>query len=322
MPIKGFNSIEEQSIEKIQEMYGYISKRKNKKHKIIPNDKKIPYICDFTGKEYSMVWRSLRKSINRPKSILRICTERLDNLRCDDNSNLYHGYNKNESYFTFFTDDEITFIKENYCKLGPTIIAKKINKSLNSIWYQAKKFNLTESEVLNNLPIGFAKCYVCGQLLPTEKFCRVKRLCNNNCEKRCKNCKNKLVKETRRKHKKLIFEQDDLKKNFLAKKIFNSIKYKAKKLKLDFDLSVDFLASIIPDKCPIFGFNLIFNTNKSNKDYAPSIDRIDNTKGYIKENIQIISNRANRIKSDATVDELKKIALYIENITNKISKFV
>jgi cupin superfamily acireductone dioxygenase involved in methionine salvage len=51
--------------------------------------------------------------------------------------------------------------------------------------------------------------------------------------------------------------------------------------------------------------------------YAPSIDRIDNTRGYIKDNIIIVSRRANILKKDATIDELRKLANYYEHFCHK-----
>jgi hypothetical protein len=60
----------------------------------------------------------------------------------------------------------------------------------------------------------------------------------------------------------------------------------------------------------------VFGTpiNFENKNNVPTLDRIDSTKGYIKENIQVISFKANRLKNNATVDELKSILKYMESI--------
>jgi len=51
------------------------------------------------------------------------------------------------------------------------------------------------------------------------------------------------------------------------------------------------------------------------KDYAPSMDKIIPALGYVKGNIQIISMRANRIKSNATTEELRLVADYMQRIT-------
>ena len=47
------------------------------------------------------------------------------------------------------------------------------------------------------------------------------------------------------------------------------------------------------------------------RENSPSIDRIDSTKGYTPDNIQIISWKANRIKGYASVQELEMLLAYL-----------
>jgi hypothetical protein len=48
-----------------------------------------------------------------------------------------------------------------------------------------------------------------------------------------------------------------------------------------------------------------------------SFDRIDPTKGYIKGNVQIVSQRANRIKSNSTLEEFEEMAYNWRKIENR-----
>jgi hypothetical protein len=80
---------------------------------------------------------------------------------------------------------------------------------------------------------------------------------------------------------------------------------------LDFDLTHDDL--VIPDICPILGIPLYFGRKKYLNN-SPALDRINNALGYVKGNVIVISWRANRIKSDATLDELRAITVYYEGL--------
>ena len=72
----------------------------------------------------------------------------------------------------------------------------------------------------------------------------------------------------------------------------------------------------LPDVCPVLGLVLEYNSGKgARSDCSPSIDRIDSSKGYVLDNIHILSWRANRIKNDSTPEELQKIASYMLNLT-------
>jgi len=64
-------------------------------------------------------------------------------------------------------------------------------------------------------------------------------------------------------------------------------------------------------KCPVFGFDLEFNS-AGFRETSPSIDRIDSTKGYTPDNIQIISWKANRLKSYATLEDLEILVAFMK----------
>lgn len=58
--------------------------------------------------------------------------------------------------------------------------------------------------------------------------------------------------------------------------------------------------------CPILGIELDYTPLRGgHRDNTPSLDRIDTTKGYIPGNVHIVSSKANRAKSNLTLDELR-----------------
>ena len=95
--------------------------------------------------------------------------------------------------------------------------------------------------------------------------------------------------------------------------LINASKQRAKNKNRVHEITVNDIKEVYPKdgKCPIFGFELEFN-NAGFRENSPSIDRIDSTKGYTVDNIQIISWKANRIKSYATVEELETIVAYMK----------
>jgi hypothetical protein len=61
----------------------------------------------------------------------------------------------------------------------------------------------------------------------------------------------------------------------------------------------------IPKHCPVFPWlEIEQGVGEGIKSNSPSLDRIDNTRGYVKGNIRIISWRANSLKGNATDQEL------------------
>lgn len=92
--------------------------------------------------------------------------------------------------------------------------------------------------------------------------------------------------------------------------LYWSVKGRARKLGLPFNLELEDL--VIPTVCPILGLPLARNTGqKRPAPNSPSVDRIDPTKGYVKGNVQVISQRANIMKNDANSEELRKFAEWV-----------
>jgi len=73
-----------------------------------------------------------------------------------------------------------------------------------------------------------------------------------------------------------------------------------------------------PKFCPVLGIELNYNWSSDyRRDEAKAtIDKVVPILGYVPGNVFVISWRANKLKSDMTLDELQKIMNYIKEKTN------
>lgn len=64
----------------------------------------------------------------------------------------------------------------------------------------------------------------------------------------------------------------------------------------------------LPEICKYLGIRLDYRNSSCRgsllPDNTPSIDRIDNSRGYVPGNVQVISYLANRMKSNASISQL------------------
>jgi hypothetical protein len=97
-----------------------------------------------------------------------------------------------------------------------------------------------------------------------------------------------------------------------SKFLLESSKSRARKKGLEHTITIEDI--IIPSMCPVLGIPLKIGIGLPT-DNSPSLDRIDNTKGYIKENVIVISHRANTLKRNATIDELEKIVDFYKHLS-------
>ena len=161
------------------------------------------------------------------------------------------------------------------------------------------------------------KCIDCSMvLIPGDNI-------NENSYKKgrkiCRPCETKSEKEKRNKTNELCATSEHARWKRVERLTTNCCsRTREGEIKLTNDLShilIQHLREkypVLPVQCPIFeNIDLIYssmNLTDAKRSSAISIDRIDASKGYVVGNVQIISHKANRQKSDASLSDILKLA--------------
>lgn len=93
----------------------------------------------------------------------------------------------------------------------------------------------------------------------------------------------------------------------LQRRLFDNAKHRANTKGIPFDITIDDI--VVPDVCPVFGVPFVWGDGIN--DYSPSLDKVIPKLGYVKGNIQVICTLANRIKSNATAEQVEKVLQYL-----------
>lgn len=86
---------------------------------------------------------------------------------------------------------------------------------------------------------------------------------------------------------------------------------RAIKNNLDFNITVEDIPPL-PKYCPVFQWIKLERALYKANDNSYTLDRINNNRGYVKDNIKVISNRANSCKRDMTYGELQALLEYMK----------
>lgn len=165
------------------------------------------------------------------------------------------------------------------------------------------------------------KCLVCKEYLDEGNFYKNSGS-NDGLMTRCKPCFKRIRKEQRAKKA----SDPEWRKKFNAKnteyrhkagkmgQLYTAAQNRAYQKQIEFNITKDDI--VIPDVCPVLGIPIEAGTGRisdeegNNKKLvgarfsSPSVDRIDNSKGYVKGNVRVISWRANYLKNNASLEEL------------------
>ena len=107
----------------------------------------------------------------------------------------------------------------------------------------------------------------------------------------------------------------------VLRRLLAKAKGRAKAKGLPFDLTIEWLQTMVISHCPITLQPIDWLkeevANGMPGPNSPSIDRTDSSKGYVKGNIAIIGDKWNRWKSNMELNDLLLLTQYVQSITKK-----
>ena len=204
---------------------------------------------------------------------------------CEKESNkLYHENNKEK-----ILETKKLYRENNKEKISET----------NKLYYENNKRKILERKKLyyeNNK----RKILERKKLYRENNKEKIKLYLENNKEKISE--RKKLYREN---NKEKLAETNKLyRENNKEKELLRHARQRAKKKDLPFSLMEEDIT--IPNTCPVLDIP-IFSGEGVMCDNSPNLDRIIPEKGYVAGNVRVISQRANRIKSNATAEEIKLV---------------
>lgn len=170
-------------------------------------------------------------------------------------------------------------------------------------------------------------CTKCGKEKPLEEFSRNKngkygrRAFCKECEHRIQNSPEKLARrnELRRQRRenaeyRLACNLKDVETrhnntNSIKKALLRAAKARAKKKNIPFNITIEDF--VLPEKCPLLEIPLTVGYGSSQEN-SYSLDKIIPELGYVKGNVWVISNKANMIKNNASLNELQLLVKNLE----------
>ena len=198
---------------------------------------------------------------------------------------------------------------------------KKVKKKLNKVETKKLYYENNREKILENKKRHYKD--------NKEKISELKKLYYENNREKILEDKRRYRKNNREKiakNQRLYYENatnvssyDDINITYAKVKLhkIKSSVARRNNLNISVTLTAEDIIDLIPKdlKCPIYKELFIF---KGQSEWNLSFDRIDNNKGYHKDNVVVVSSRANVIKSAATLKELYQVADFYYELEKKL----
>lgn len=141
-------------------------------------------------------------------------------------------------------------------------------------------------------------CKTCGKSKYVTAFYKNRKGLHSLC-KPCYIDRNKKYQETYRANNRFAIRA-------------RSCKARSEEKGLAFDLTEDYLMSVWTGTCPVFNTLLKIEALRGEA-YHAQLDRVVPSLGYVQGNVVWLSERANRIKDDATVEDLERLVEWLKS---------
>ena len=159
-------------------------------------------------------------------------------------------------------------------------------------------------------------CTKCKKHLPDSKFNRDNTNLHGRRGQRCNECKDcqraRYYAERNR-----LLQDDYAALRYKLTQALKSARRRAKEYNRYIDIDLEYLFYLWNKqdcKCALTGIPLTYKFYEGRVNSNLSIDRIDSTKGYSKDNVQLVCMAANQMKNDLSMDEFVQMCRNIINI--------
>jgi hypothetical protein len=147
---------------------------------------------------------------------------------------------------------------------------------------------------------GFRSCNTCGEIFPaaSEHFYQKR---SGILSSECRNCFRQ--RSSRNQHARHHGGGVDYHLSYIVR----GIRQRARKSGMECEIDAEFLKILMEEQnglCAISRIPLTFMKGQGHIPTNASVDRIDSKKGYTKDNVQLVANQVNTMKSNLNINQL------------------